>query len=173
MEINHCAVFHADGTVNVDTAKEIGESILNSMENRCVEDFTFKKKPQAVIFKCKAQVKIDNDLVAVDPQLLLQRLISSARGNIEPQELSILFTYELATHPPALFGMDTLIRAANKPQLATTIWNQFNLVSVSIQGDCKYVLNDGALLQRLPWPRGLTYDNIYDLYFKNAVKIWY
>ena len=58
--------------------------------------------------------------MAVDLYLLFQKLISAARGNIEPQELSTLFTYELATHPPSLFGMDTLIRAANKPQLETT-----------------------------------------------------
>ena len=104
--------------------------------------------------------------MAVDQQLLFQRLISAARGNIESQELSTLFTYELATHPQALFVMDTLIRAANKPQIANTIWNQYNLVSASTQGDCKYVLDGGALLQRLPWPCGLTYDNLYNLYFK-------
>ena len=37
----------ADETFNVDTAKDIGESHLKSMENKCVEDFTFKKKSQA------------------------------------------------------------------------------------------------------------------------------
>ena len=35
-----------------------------------------------------------------------------------------------------------------------------------IQGDCKYILDGGTLVQRLPWPSGLTYDNIYVLYFK-------
>ena len=29
-----------------------------------------------------------------------------------------------------------------------------------------YVLDGGALIQRLPQPSGLTYDIIYDLYFK-------
>ena len=47
----------ADETVNVDTAKDIGESHLKSMENKCVEDFTFKKKSQAVTLNCKTQVK--------------------------------------------------------------------------------------------------------------------
>ena len=49
---------------------------------------------------------------------------------IKPQELSTLFTYELASHPLALFGMATMIRAANN--LATTIRNKFNPVSASI-----------------------------------------
>ena len=43
----------ADETVNVDTAKDKGESHLKSMENKCVEDFTFKKKSQAVTLNCK------------------------------------------------------------------------------------------------------------------------
>ena len=76
-----------------------------------------------------------------------------------------MFTYELATHLPALFGMGTFIRVANKPQLSTV-----NLVSASIQGDCKYVLDGGELLQQIPWPRGLTYDNTHDLYFKYACQ---
>ena len=65
-----------DETVNVDTAKEIAESILKSMENKSVEDFIFKKKSQAATLTCKTQVQIDNDSVAVDPQLRFQRLIS-------------------------------------------------------------------------------------------------
>ena len=48
----------ADEAVNVDIAKEIGESILNSMENKCVEDFIFKEKSQAVTLNCKTQVKL-------------------------------------------------------------------------------------------------------------------
>ena len=160
----------ADETVNVDIAKQVGESILKSMEGKRVEDFVFKKKEQAVTLNCKTQLKIDDNVVTVDPQLLFQRLISAARGNTEPEELKNLFTYELATHPAALFGMDTLIRAANKPQLTTAIWNQFKLESASIQGDCKYVLDGGALLQRIPWPRGSSYDNIYDFYMKYVTQ---
>ena len=66
--------------------------------------------------------------------------------------------------------MDTLIRPASKPQLAAAIWNQFSLSSADIQGDCKYVLDGGALLQRIPWPRGFTYESIYDLYVKYVTE---
>ena len=117
----------ADETVNVDIARQVRENILKPMEGKPVEEFVFKKKGQAVTFNCKTQLKIDDDVVTVDPQLLFQRLISAARGNTEPEELKHLFTYELATQSAALFGMDTLIRAANKPQLTTAIWNQFKI----------------------------------------------
>ena len=135
-------------------------NILKSMEGNPVEGFVFKKKAQAVTLNCKTKLTIDDELVTVDPQLLFQRLISAARGNTAPGELEDLFTFELATHPPSLFGTDTLIRAANKPQLAAVIWSLFNLVSAAIQGDHKFVLDCGALLRRIPWPSGLSYDNI-------------
>ena len=60
----------ADETVNIDTAKQIGESIGKSMESKCIEYFTFKKKYQAVTLNCKIEVIIDTNSVAVDPQLL-------------------------------------------------------------------------------------------------------
>ena len=156
----------ADEAVNVDVAKQVGESILKSMEGKHVEEFVFRKKAQAVTLNCKSQLKIDGDMVTVDPYLLFQRLISAARGNTDQKELEDFFTYELATHPATLFRMDTLIRAATKPQIATAIWGHFKLSSALIQGESKYVLDGGALLQHIPWPRGVTYDNIYDLYVK-------
>ena len=128
----------ADESVNVDNAKQIGESILKSTEGKRVDEFVFRKKAQAVTLNCKTQLKIDGDVVSVDPHLLFQRLISAARGNTEQTELEDFFTYELATHPASLFGTDTLIRTATKPQLAIAIWNQFNLKSALIQGESKY-----------------------------------
>ena len=76
-----------DEYVNVDGAKQVGKSILKSMKGNSVEEFVFKKKAQAVTLNCKAQLKIDNEVVTVDPQLLFQRLISAARGNTEQTEL--------------------------------------------------------------------------------------
>ena len=136
------------------------------MEGKRVNEFVFRKKAQADTLNCKSQLKIDGDVVSVDPHLLFQRLISAARGNTEQTELEDFFTYELATHPASLFGTDTLTRAATKPQLAIAMWNQFNLKSALIQGESKYVLDGGSLLQHIPWPRGVSYDSLYDLYVK-------
>lgn len=32
------------------------------------------------------------------------------------------------------------------------------------------MLDGGALLQRIPWPRGVSYNNIYDLYLKYVTQ---
>ena len=80
----------ADEAVNVDTAKEIGESNLKSMKSKCVENFTFKEKSQAVTLNCKTQVKLDNDSLSVDPQLLIVSKINLSckrKSRNEPQEL--------------------------------------------------------------------------------------
>lgn len=58
--------------MNVDSAKKVGEDILHSMEEKCVDDFVFKKIDQAVTLNTKAYVKIDQVIILVDPQLLFK-----------------------------------------------------------------------------------------------------
>ena len=60
--------------MNVDTAMDFGENILQSMIGQSIANYSFKKKSQAVILGMKFSVKIDDELVHVDPQLLLQQL---------------------------------------------------------------------------------------------------
>ena len=43
---------------------------------------------------------------------------------MESQELTSVLPYKLGTHPLTLLGMCILIRASNKPQLATTIHSE-------------------------------------------------
>ena len=66
---------NADSNVNADTTKIVGEKILSSMNGTLATDYSFKRSAQAVTMASKSSVKIDNDQVQVDPQLLFQRLI--------------------------------------------------------------------------------------------------
>ena len=66
---------HAHSTVNVDTAKAVGNA---SMEGKTAADFSFKKSDQVVNLNAKTAVKIDGDTVHIDPQLLFQRLTIAA-----------------------------------------------------------------------------------------------
>ncbi|KAJ8034445.1 hypothetical protein HOLleu_21289 [Holothuria leucospilota] len=59
----------ADGRVTVDTAKDVGEGILDSMVGKSVLEHTFRKKDQAVTLNTSV-IKINNDTVNIDPQLL-------------------------------------------------------------------------------------------------------
>ena len=73
---------------------------------------------------------------------------------------SELFEYELCRYPPALFDGYGLPREANKPQIADAVWEVTKSVQTKIPSDKTHFMNDGgALLQRIPWQCGITYDH--------------
>ena len=103
------------------------------------------------------------EVVSVDPQLLFQRLvaISSANKNFD---LETLFEYELLPYTPALFDRSSFIKSANKPKLAEAL-SKFQLVEVEApQEGVRYVLDGGALLQRIPWEIKRKYKQISETY---------
>ena len=63
----------ADSIVNSDTANEVGSKVIASMTGKNVLENNFKRTDQAVTMGTKSTVKIDGDLIHVDPQLLFQR----------------------------------------------------------------------------------------------------
>ena len=106
----------------------------------------------------------------VDPQLLFQRLSVIATGGRyeDPQSL---FAYEMCSYPPALFDSSALPRQANKPALADSIWALVKNGEVSAPtGNVKFVLDGGALIHRLSWPRGLTYDVVCEMYIEYVTR---
>ena len=153
---------HANRTVNVDTAKAIGDVILNSMVGKTAAEYSFKKKDEAVTLATKSSINIDGNKVNIDPQLLFQRLITAARSLTD---LSSAFKYELCSYPPALFDSSLMMREPHKPALADAIWTLLPKQDIfELHLDAHYVLDGGALLQRIPWSRGATFQNICSQY---------
>ena len=72
---------------------------------------------------------------------------------------------ELSSFPPALFDMQYVMKAANKPPLADAMWA---LIPQYVQGpsenDNMYVVDGGLLLHRIPWQKGSTYNSICQKY---------
>ncbi|KAK3754659.1 hypothetical protein QZH41_003875 [Actinostola sp. cb2023] len=154
---------NAHSTVNVDTAKDTGKKILTSMTGQSATDYTFKRNAQAVTLVATSAIKIDNDLVQIDPQLLFQRLILACEG---PDELAAVFRYELCSYPPALFDPSLMMRQPQKPVLADAIWAKLTPdAKTEPPSGAQYVLDGGALLHRVIWPQGsVTYKEICLLY---------
>ena len=146
----------AHDSVNVDEAKEVGELILKSMVGKRVTSVSFEKKKQAVTLATKTAVKIDDECVQVDPQLIFQRLslIATNGSNEDPASF---FKYELCTHPAALFDDTSLPWEANKPALANALWKLVKNENEVSADPIHYVLDGGSLLHRLPWTRGETF----------------
>ena len=154
---------HTHSNVNVDTAREVGDAILKTMDGKTPAEYTFIRKNQAVTLGTKSSVKIDGDQIQIDPQLLFQRLITVVQSS---DDLKSAFKYELCSYPSALFDSSLLLREADKPALADAIWNLCKLdvpAEISDNG-IQYVLDGGALLLCIPWSCGSTYRDICHQY---------
>ena len=160
----------AIATVNVDQAKKIGSDILESMCGNPTKDYTFKKKDTAITMKARSTVQIDEEIIAVDPLLMFQHLVTAVRGLGSEVDLEIAFAYELRTFPPPLIESDGLLREANKPQIANSIWSSFGPYVASLPDSVSYVLDGGSLLHRISWAKGQTYSEICDSYVDYVIK---
>ena len=149
---------HAHSSIDVDQAKTVGKAILNDMKGQCVMEYTFRRKNQAITMDMKSSIRIDGNTVQIDPQLLFQRLALAAKAT---QDLEAVFNYELCSYPPALFESPFLLREAQKPVLADAIWSLLQTPNIpAVSSQVHYVLDGGALLQRIPWKKGVTYSEI-------------
>ena len=161
---------HAHPAVNVDEAAAVGDMILTQMNGTTPAKYTFQKKNQVVTLGLKSSsVKIDGDRIQIDPLLLFQRLTTVMQSS---DDLELAFKHELCSYPPALFDSSLLLHEADKPAVADAIWKICeSSVPVDIPDDgIQYVLDGGALLQRIPWSRGSTYGDICHQYTEYVAR---
>ncbi len=151
----------AEKGVNVERSVEVGNKVLESMVNKSVEEFTFRKADHAVTLGSKSNIKVKGQPVKVDPQLIFQRLVFLGERLCD---LPSLFKYELCSHPPSLFDAHGLPLEAKKPVLADVIWKGITEEHNQPTDPVRYVLDGGALLHRLPWQRGSTYSSVIQMY---------
>ena len=147
--------------VNADKAKEVGEKVLCSMLGKTIHDHSFQKKDQVQTLASQSAVRFSEGSIQVDPQLLFQRLTVVARGGWykNPQAF---FKFETCSYPPALFDSSLLPRQASTSQCLLD--NYQEQPTGGPTGNVHFVLDGWALLHRVPWPRGITYDAICSFY---------
>lgn len=106
---------------------------------------------------------INQDTVKIDHQLLFQRLVSAANRMTNEPDLPL--TYELCTHPPALFESSRQMRVADKPVLANAMKSADNpSPRTHDPGDSYHVVDGGMLLQWIPWESGQIFEEICSTY---------
>ena len=87
------------------------------------------------------------------------------------QDLEAKFKYELCSYHPGLFESPFLLREAQKPVLADAIWSLLQTPNIpAVSGQVQYVLDGGALPQRIPWKKGVTYSEILDTYTEYVTR---
>ena len=149
----------AADNINADCAKQVGEKIIKSIVGKNKTNITFKRKEQVVTL-ANSVIQIDNESINIDPQLLFQCLVSIRDRYEDTEEL---FSYELCSYPASLFNTSLLPREARKPELTNTLWEKLEIDSAPSEY-VTYVLDGGALVQRIPWNRGQTFEAILDTY---------
>ena len=86
----------------------------------------------------------------MDPQLLFQHLVIA----YDNSQLKELFQYEFCTHPTAILDSPFTLRQPQKPALADALCEELSpAAKTQPEGDVQNVLDGGALLQQVPWPR--------------------
>ncbi|CAC5379382.1 unnamed protein product [Mytilus coruscus] len=80
-----------DNSVNTDNALVVGHNIISSMEGKYIDEFEFKRKNQVTTLSSKLNIKVNNEEIYVDPQLLFPRLVTTA--NTMFQDVSEVFKY--------------------------------------------------------------------------------
>ena len=127
---------------------------------------TASRKNQAVSLSASA-VKVNNETIQIDPQLLFQRLIAAGTRNDQLEEI---FKIELCSYHPSIFQARYVMRPANKPPLADAIWALMPKDVVGPIGQSLYVLDGGSLVHRIPWQRGTACHDTCRLYINYATR---
>ena len=128
------------------------------MNGKTPANHSFKKKDQAITLAVKSSVKVQDDNLQVDPDLLFQSLASFAAEL--PVSLENAFVYELCSYPPALFDSSLFLRESQKSQFGDAIWSMIQHPEISLPTDVQYVIDGGSLLHKVPWVRGETFRGI-------------
>jgi len=155
----------AELNVNIDKAKDVGSSVLKDMKDKNVDVYTFRRADQVVRMNVKSTLKVDDELIEFDPQLLFQRLITVADRNMP--NMPDIFKYELCQVPSSMFDKSGLLREANKPNLSEAIWNMGDCQANTFPQSPTYVLDGGSLLQRVPWKKNSTFQQICQQYLRS------
>ncbi len=146
--------------MNIKRAKEVGNNILKNTLGKSIAQHSFKKK--VVTLSNNSTVRIMEEVIDIDPQFLFQRLVIVGLQN--NNDLAEVFQYELCSYRPAILENKYTPRLANKASLGYTLSKRMPSDIPAPSGDVQYILEGGTLLHRIPWNRGLTYDEICQQY---------
>ena len=103
-------------------------------------------------------LKVDKKQVYINPTILFSRLIAIIQRE---EEISPYFDYELTVIPTSLFK-DNTMRKTPKSQLATAVANNMQPCEHNVQAT--HVIDGGALIHKVKWPKKATYEDIAQQY---------
>ena len=143
----------SEHAVNAPDAKDVGNNIISSLHGKKI----MRRKEQVVTMASQNVIKIRDEMIPLDPQLLFQRLVTAG---MRQERMGEVFTYKLCSYPPSMFENRHSLLPADKPALAEALWKLMPMEKPLPVGDTNFVLDGGALLHRDPWLRISTFEEI-------------
>ena len=83
-------------------------------------------------------MRVGDDQVQIDPELLFQGLIILPKSAEEKEQM---FCFELCPHPPSLFDETLMLREAHKSMRGDAIWSKLEPGTIESIGKVQYVLD--------------------------------
>ncbi|KAL7294975.1 hypothetical protein TKK_0011685 [Trichogramma kaykai] len=144
--------------INCYKAREIGNLALRKIINDTFGTVKKGRKNKVLSLKsATSSVKIDEEIVSIDPTLIFQRASLSIQTK---GEMELFLEHELATYPLTLFDASGM-RKNNKAKF----YINFDMVKdISVQADDYFVIDGGFLLHKMVWKEKTPVKDIIDLY---------
>ena len=144
-----------DDCLNIDNAENVGLKIQTNMNNSMFDDISLKKKDQLKNLATLVNgVKLDDEVVHINPNVLFSRLIVQVERS---ESMKSYFEYELTQIPTALFK-DSKMRKSDKSSLAAIL--KKDVPSIEQVPRAKVVCDGGALLHHVRWKCPSTYNEV-------------
>ena len=145
--------------INCHNTEEVGRKIQKHLDNISVLEASIKKSEQVKSLNhLYPRIQVDKEKVQINPTLLFSRLIAIVQRE---EDMIPYFDYELTAIPTSLFK-DHAMRKTTKAQLAKALMS--NVQPSQRNTQIHHVLDGGALIHRVKWPKGATYSEIAKTY---------
>ena len=145
--------------INCDKTEQIGARIQKQLDNVAVTEGSIKRSEQVQsLDHLLPGLKVDKKQVHINPTILFSRLIAIIQRE---EDIAPNFEYELTVIPTSLFKDNTMRKTA-KSQLAKALTNNVQPHQQNVQAT--YVIDGGALIHKIKWPKKATYKGIAHQY---------
>lgn len=160
-----------DEYINCYKALEEGNLSLQSIVGKTFGDVKFERKKKVLALNSmSSSVKVGDDILAIDPTLLFQRISLQIKAQEDMQDF---LKYELAPYPLTLFD-EVGMRKTPKSQFIQNFKNLLDdsLFKLDFLQDAVYVIDGGFLLHRVVWNKNDSVSFILQKYV-NYIKSHY
>ncbi|KYN02063.1 hypothetical protein ALC62_07132 [Cyphomyrmex costatus] len=152
----------AKNAINCHKAFEIGLASVKEMTGKNFGEVTFKRTNRVkALSSIHASIKVNDDLVPIDPLLLFQRLCANIT---EKTDMRMYLKFELAPFPLSIFTEDGF-----RKNTKSDLFGYFTKTEPP-RGDLVHVVDGGFLLHKVVWQKNDTVQVINQKYLNFVRK---